>query len=134
MSISPSTEIIHPELGAIRFDDGKKSIPGLATKDKAPKWVCHPDGWRSDSDFEIYLPGDALAPKNLDRALAAFRRRAQLEEEGKELSSANVSLAWIDLTTDPPSIAFPDNDHVYVIWKGSLNENLQIGALKQEAW
>jgi len=131
--IVPRSERLHPELGSIFFDDGK-AIPGVAgAKDGAPMWICWPDG-SADSELEFYLPGDALGPQSLERAVAAVQHRARIEAEGRRLSGSNVSLAWIDFTTDPPRVAFPDNDHDYVIWKGWLDENLAIRDFKEETW
>jgi hypothetical protein len=134
MAIVPNTEIRDPELGPIRFEDGK-SITGISgAKNIAPRWICRPDGWDSDSEFEIYLPGDARSPQSIDRAVVALRRREQIEAEGRRLSAPGVYLSWIDLTIDPPVVAFPDDDHVYTIWKGWLDDKLQIRDFKEGTW
>jgi hypothetical protein len=130
MAINPKKEITHPELGAIHFRDDE-SPPNFSIE-RAPKWVCRPDN--GDPDFEIYLPGDAHAPQAIDQAIVALHHRKQIETEGKNLSASNVYLAWIDLTIDPPGVAFPDNDHIYVIWKGRLSDEFRIKEFKQEAW
>jgi hypothetical protein len=133
MSINPNTEITHPELGPIRFDDGKPNPVIAGSRETAPMWVCRPEGWNSNG-FEIYLPGTPSSPQNLERAVLAVRHREQIEAEGRRLSNSNVRLAWIDMMTDPPSVAFPDEDHVYVIWKGWLDDRLQVRELKQANW
>ena len=132
MSINPSTEILHPDLGPIRFDDGKVTPPIAAAKDTAPKWVCRPDGW--DSEFEIYVPGNSRSPQDLERAVVAVRHREHIEAEGKRLSASNVYLSWIDMTTDPPSAAFLHENQVYEIWRGRLDNKFQVRELKKGAW
>jgi hypothetical protein len=132
MPIDPDTEITHPELGPIRFDDGKPK-PGFGpAKNPRSQWICRPDGW--DSDFEICLPGDARAPQAVDQAVAALHDRKLIEAEGKGLSNPNAYLFWIDLTIDPPGVAFRDDNQVYVIWKGRLDKEFRIKDFQQEAW
>jgi hypothetical protein len=133
MPINPSTEIIHPELGPIRFENGE-AIPNVAgSKRHKPQWVCRPDGW-DNWGFEIYIPGDSKSPELLDRAIAALRHRQQIESEGIQLSRANIELAWIDVTVDPATVAFPSNDDSYEIWRGQLDENWRIINLVEGAW
>ena len=131
MPINPEKQMTHPELGPIHFYDGK-SPSNFSIKSTTPKWICRPDN--GDPDFEIYLPGDAHAPQIVDQAAAALHHRKQIEAQGKSLSASNVYLAWIDLTTAPPTVAFPNNEHIYVIWKGRLSDEFQIKDFKPETW
>jgi len=132
MPIIAETEIIHPELGSIRFDDGKHDPNVAGGDDSQPKWVCRPDGW--EDDFEIYLPGEGDSPRDLVRAAEALSRREEINLEGRALGDGDIELSWIDLTSEPPSVAFPDNDQVYVLWTGSLNEDWKIENFTQGNW
>jgi hypothetical protein len=129
-----SLKVVHPELGSICFDDGK-AIPDIAgSKDRPAKWVCFPEAGSRDTEFEIYLPGDSSGPRDLERAISALRHRKRIESAGRRLSASNVSLAWIDLTTDPPNVGFPDDEHIYVIWRGDLNDQWRIENLERGSW
>jgi hypothetical protein len=132
MPVDPNTEFTHPELGLMRFDDGKP-IPGFGPlKNATPQWLCRPDGW--NSDFEILLPGNAQSPQAIDQAAAALRHRNQIEKEGKNLSTSSAYLLWIDLTEEPPIVAFVDDNDIYVIWKGRLDDEFRIKDFKQGSW
>jgi hypothetical protein len=91
MPFLAETEIKHPQLGSIVFDDGKcdPSFAGVPVSD--PKWVCRPDGW--DSDFEIYIPDEDGAPGDLNRATEALERRDKINSEGRSLGEGNIGLA-----------------------------------------
>jgi hypothetical protein len=93
-----------------------------------------PHGRSDGDDFEIYLPGDSAGPKHLDRAVVALRHRDRIEAEGRRLSASNVSLGWIDLTTDPPNVGFPDEDQIYVLWRGELNAEWGIESFERGNW
>ena len=132
MAIIAKTEIIHPRLGSIRFDDGKCDPTAAGCDDSNPKWVCRPDGW--EGEFEIYLPGGPNAPSDLARAVEALLHRDEINIEGRELAGSDVELSWIDLTSEPASVGFPDNEHVYVLWTGSLSEGWKIQELSRGNW
>lgn len=131
MPILPETEIIHPELGSICFDDGKSDPTIAGSKDEKPMWVCRKSEWYPD--FEIYLPGGRKSPLNLDRGIAALRHRAQIEAEGKSLVKGNVELNWIDLTATPSLVAFYDKDHIYDLWKGQLTPDWRVKELTRSS-
>ena len=132
MPIIPETEIIHPELGSIRFDDGVSDPKVAGGADSQSKWVCRPDGW--DGDFEIYLPGGPDSPRDMERAIEALSHRAKINLEGRALGDGDIELSWIDLTSEPPSAAFPDNDQIYVLWTGSLDEDWKIQNFNRGNW
>ena len=129
MPIITETEIIHPELGSIRFDDGVSEPKVAGDADFQPRWVCRPDGW--DSDFEIYIQGGCDSPHDLERAVDALSRCGRINSEGRGLGSGNIELGWIDLISEPPSVAFPDSEHIYVLWTGSLSEDWKIRSFTQ---
>ncbi len=132
MAILCDTEIVHPELGPIRFDNGKADPDISGSVDSDPAWVCRPDGW--DSDFEILIPGDVNAPCMLDVAINAFKHRKEIETEGKNLGTGNIEIAWIDLTRTPPIASFSDNDEIYVLWTGLLNSQWKIVQFTKGNW
>lgn len=125
MAITTDTELIHEQLGSIRYDDGKHDPQVAGMRDTTPKWVCRPDGWDA-SGFEIYLPGTADAPLHLSQALAVLQHRSQIEQEGQALSSQELELAWVDLTTSIPTAAFINAEEVYILWKASLDKDWKI--------
>ena len=132
MSITGDNEIIHPILGAIRYDNGVNDMVSSDGSAQEPMWVCRPDGWHKD--FEIYLTGDEQEPKSISQAVDALSNRKRIEEEGIAIAGETVELGWIDLTSSPPTVAFPDNEEAYSIWKGSLDEDWNILNLKKESW
>lgn len=132
MPINDETEILHPELGSIRFDDGRCDPTVAGGRDTKPMWVCRPDGW--DSDFEIYIPGPADTPDDLARAIEVFSRRDQIHREVVSLGDGDIELNWIDLTTEPPSVGFPDSENIYVLWRGMLTNDWKISSCSKVNW
>lgn len=129
--IDLASGIEHPELGLIVFHDGKAIPPW---EDGEPMWICFPHGLPVGSEFKIYLPGDSRSPKDLEIAIDVMRHWENIEAEGRRMGGANISLAWVDIRTLPPTVAFPDNDQVYSIWRGWLDYELRIKEFTEGVW
>ena len=125
MAIVHSSEFQHPLLGRVWYDDGKRDPTIAGSLEHPQQWICRPRGWE-ESGMEIYLPGDASAPANLEAGLEALRHAAEIDAAGRRLADGNVELGWIDLTANPPSVGFPDLDHIYVLWTGKLDSDWKI--------
>jgi len=132
MTIQRASEIQHPCLGPIRFEDGSADPEVAGSQISDRMWVCRPDGWMTD--FEIYLPGDELGPQNLAAGEKALRARDRIETEGKSIAGQNVELGWIDLTRTPPEVAYPSLKDPYEIWKGILGDGWEVIDLSEETW
>lgn len=133
MGIDAASEIVDPELGPIRFNDGEgmTTLPGSGGSE--PGWVCRPDGWVSD--FEILIPGNSsCGPTNLDIAKEALRQRTNIEELARFMSSEGVHLAWVDLKNDPHLAFFTDEEDIYLLWTGTLDSEWKIIDMSKGAW
>jgi hypothetical protein len=101
-------------------------------QESAPQWVCHPDS--NNSDFELLIPGDAQGPHHLDLAIAAFRHRKSVEEQGQRLGTGKLQLTWIDLTQTTPTASFTDDDETYTLWTGLLDSAWKITKFTKGNW
>ncbi len=132
MTIDINKRIGHPELGSVQFDDGKPDPLHPGMKESPPNWICHPDS--RNSDFELLIPGDAQGPHHLELALAAFRNRKTIEEQGQRFGTGKLQLSWIDLTQTPHTAAFIDDDETYVLWTGLLDSDWKITKFTKGNW
>ena len=94
-------------------------------------WVCRPKGWR---ELEIYLPGDETAPEKIEDALNVLRHALEIDRKGRSLAGEDLELNWIDLTKDPPVVAFPGNEDIYDLWEGVLDEKYEIRGFRRGTW
>src|SRR5262245_21160578 len=125
MPIRAETEIQHQVLGTLRFDDGA-AVPELGRRSEPSQWVARPDG--DQGRCEYYLAGGRGGPERSSLAVAmrVSCLLDQTEQHAPQSSGSVLELAWVDCTAEAPTVGLLDPSDAYLLWEGTLDDNLHL--------
>lgn len=122
----------HETLGAMFFDDGSPAR-GMDGPKRNPMWVARPN---ADEELEFYISGTEVGPDAQSIALAVeiAATTNRILERAIELAGRALTLAWIDCQSLPVRVALTDEVDTYNLWRGDLDQELQLSFLELGTW